>query len=157
MASKKRQTKTYPQQLGDTMFFFSDPKVFISYHYENDRHYKNLIVAWSKNASFDISFYDKSVDVSVNSTKAGPIRRVISSKINDSDVFLCIVGKYTHKSSWVDWEIKKAHELKKSFVAVKIDRAYKTPKALYNKNAEWALSFKVDAIQKAINAAHSSF
>ena len=25
--------------------------------------------------------------------------------------FLCIVGKHTHKSAWVNWEIEKAVEL----------------------------------------------
>lgn len=40
--------------------------VFISYDYDNDRHYKNLLVAWSKNTSFNLEFYDSSVDVSVN-------------------------------------------------------------------------------------------
>jgi len=45
-------------------------KVFISYDYDHDKHYKNLLLAWDKNSEFDFSFYDTSVDVSVDSTDA---------------------------------------------------------------------------------------
>jgi len=45
-------------------------KIFISYDYDNDKHYKNLLVAWDKNNLFDFSFYDASVDVSVDSEDA---------------------------------------------------------------------------------------
>ena len=59
-------------------------KVFISYDYDHDKHYKNLLLAWDKNSEFDFSFYDTSVDVSVDSTDAAAIRRVISARINNS-------------------------------------------------------------------------
>lgn len=131
--------------------------VFISYDYDNDRHYKNLLVAWSKNASFDLEFYDSSVDISVDSEEAAPIRRVISQRIRKSDILLCLVGAQTHKSEWVTWEINKADELDKKFVAVKIDRSNTTPDALYGKGAEWAQSFSFDSIKKAIERAYYGF
>ena len=131
--------------------------IFISYDYDNDRHYKNLMVAWSKNASFDIEFYDSSVDVSVNSEAAAPVRRVISQRIRESDILLCIVGEETHTSEWVEWEIDKADELGKKFVAVKTDRTNTTPPGLYGKGAEWAHSFTFDSIKKAIERAHYGF
>ena len=34
------------------------PTVFISYDYDHDRHYKNLLLAWDKNKEFDFTFYD---------------------------------------------------------------------------------------------------
>ena len=95
--------------------------VFISYDYDYDRHLKNLIVAWDKNGRFDFTFYDASVDVSVNSTEAAVIKRVISARIKRATRFLCIVGKHTHKSEWVTWEIKKAVELNRKLIAVKTD------------------------------------
>ena len=128
--------------------------VFISYNYDNDRHYKNLLVAWSTNASFDLEFYDSSVDVSVDSLSAGPIRRVISKRINKSDILLCIVGQETHNSDWVTWEIEKAGELDKKFVAVKLERGHTTPSALYGKGAEWANSFNFKSIKKALERAY---
>jgi len=128
-------------------------KIFISYDYDHDKHYKNLLLAWDKNNEFDFSFYDTSVDVSVDSTDAAAIRRVISAKINNSTYFLCIVGKHTHKSDWVAWEIDKAVELKKKIVAVKTAKDNDTPSELYGIGAKWALSFTFDSIKKAIDDA----
>lgn len=126
-------------------------KVFISYDYDNDRHYKNLLVAWDKNKRFDFSFYDGSVTAPVNSEDAGPIRRVISQRIKNCPRFLCIVGEETCTSDWVAWEIDKAVELERSIIAVKIDRSNTTPMELYGVGATWALSFTYDAIKKALD------
>ena len=126
-------------------------KVFISFDYENDRHYKNLLVAWDKNKHFDFGFHDGSVTVPVDSENAGPIRRVISGRIATCPRFLCIVGEQTHKSDWVAWEIDKAIELKRVLIAVKTDRSNKSPANLLNAGATWALSFTFDAIKKALD------
>ena len=126
-------------------------RVFISFDYDNDRHYKNLLVAWDQNKQFDLSFYDGSVTVPVNSQDAGPIRRVISQRIAACPRFLCIVGKKTHKSDWVAWEIDKAIELDRKLIAVKTDRLNTSPANLLNAGATWAHSFTFDAIKKALD------
>ena len=128
-------------------------KVFISYDYDNDKTHKNLLLAWDANDDFDFSFYDMSVDVSVDSDDAAAIRRVISARINQSPRFLCLIGKKTHKSNWVDWEIKKAIELKKKLVAVKINKDNTSPSAILNQGATWALSFTFDGITTAVDTA----
>lgn len=128
-------------------------KIFISYDYDNDKQYKNMLLAWDKNADFDFSFNDQSADVSIESTNAAVIKRAISAKINASTYFLCLVGKKTSKSSWVDWEIDKAKELKKRLVCVKIDATNTTPSGLLGAGASWAMSFTFDAIKKAIEDA----
>ena len=128
-------------------------RVFISYDYTHDRHYKNLLLAWDKNSEFDFSFYDTSVDVSVDSTDAAAIMRVISARINNSTYFLCIVGKHTHKSKWVAWEINKAVELKKKIVAVKTAKDNESPSEILGIGAKWALSFTFESIKNAIEAA----
>ena len=89
------------------------PKIFISYDYDNDKHYKNLLLAWDQNDEFDFAFSDHSADVSIQSTNADAIKRAISAKINSATHFLCIVGAETCTSGWVTWEIDKAKELKK--------------------------------------------
>ncbi len=128
-------------------------KIFISYDYDHDKHYKNLLLAWDKNNEFDFSFYDTSVDVSVDSTDAAAISRVISARINNSTYFLCIIGKLTHKSSWVAWEIDKAVELKKKIVAVKTAKDNESPSVILGIGAEWALSFTFESIKNAIDRA----
>lgn len=128
-------------------------KIFISYDYDNDKSYKNLLKAWDANGTFDFSFHDHSADVSINSTDASVIKRAISAKINSATYFLCIVGTKTHNSSWVEWEIDKAVELNKKIVAVKISSTNTTPAGLYGVGASWAMSFTEAAIKKAINDA----
>ena len=128
-------------------------RIFISYDYDHDKHYKNLLVAWDKNNEFDFSFYDESVDVSVDSDDAAVIKRVISARIRNATHFLCIIGKHTHESGWVKWEMEKAIELKKKLVAVKTDSSNTSPSAILGVGASWAMSFTFDAIKKAINEA----
>lgn len=128
-------------------------KVFISYDYDNDKTYKNLLLAWDANDDFDFSFYDTSVDVSVDSDDAAAIKRVISARINSSPRFLCLIGKKTYKSDWIDWEIKKAIDLKKKLIAVKINKDNTAPSAILNQGASWALSFTFEGIKNAIDSA----
>ncbi len=128
-------------------------KVFISYDYDNDKHYKNLLLAWDANRLFDFSIHDHSADVSINSINASAIKSVLSRYINEATYFLVIVGSKSHKSSWVKWEIEKAVELKKRIIAVKTDRENTSPDALYGIGASWAMSFTYDAIIKAIDNA----
>jgi exopolysaccharide biosynthesis protein len=128
-------------------------RIFISYDYDNDRHYKNLLVAWDKNKEFDFNFYDGSVTVAVDSADADYIKSRIKPKIEASSHFLCLVGKHAHKSKWIDWEIRTAISLKKRLIAVKIEKDNTTPSALLNVGATWALSFNFDAIKKAVDSA----
>jgi len=128
-------------------------KIFISYDYDNDKHYKNLLLAWDENSEFDFEFSDQSADVSIQSTDAAAIKRAISAKINAATYFLCLVGSKTSKSSWVTWEIEKAKDLKKKLVAVKVSSGNTTPSGLLNAGASWAMSFTFAAIKKAIEDA----
>jgi len=128
-------------------------KIFISYDYDNDKHYKNMLVAWDKNGEFDFGFSDQSADVSIQSTDAAAIKRAISAKINAATYFLCIVGSKTSKSGWVAWEIEKARELKKRLVAVKTASDNTTPSGLLNAGASWAMSFTFATIKKAVEDA----
>lgn len=129
-------------------------KIFISYDCDNDRHYKNLLLAWDSNREFDFSFSDQSADVSIQSFAVVVIKRAISAKINASTYFLCLVGTETYKSSWVNWEIDKAKELGKKLVVVKISRRNATPSGLLGAGASWAMSFTFNAIKNAVEEAY---
>ncbi|MGK0236466.1 MAG: hypothetical protein ACI9EK_003016 [Psychroserpens sp.] len=126
--------------------------IFISYDYDNDKHYKNLLVAWDKNDLFDFKFYDSSVDVSVNSTDANYIKQVITNRIKNSNQVLVIVGAETNKSGWVKWEINKAHELGKKLIAVKTNSSNTSPDSIFGKGASWSMSFTFEGIRNAIES-----
>ncbi|MBN6887779.1 antiphage defense system Thoeris ThsB-like protein [Cytobacillus horneckiae] len=130
-------------------------KVFVSYHSATeDTNHKNLLVAWSKNDNghFDIKFDDTSVGVSINSDNATYIKSVIKGKIKESNVFLCLIGKDTHKSDWVKWEIDKAVEMDKKIVAVKIKSTYTSPDNILGIGAKWAMSFTYDSIKDQLDS-----
>jgi len=131
-------------------------KVFISYDYDNDRNYKNLLHAWSENDADhfnSISFEDGSTDVSVNSDNPTAIKRAISRRLGTCDKIIVLIGEETYKSSWCTWEIDKAAELELKFVAVKIKNSNTSPSNLLGKGASWAKSFTKPSIEKAINEA----
>lgn len=88
----------------------ADKKVFVSYDYANDRHYRYLLSAWDANESFDFTFEDHST-VAINSEDAGHIKAAIAAKMNNAECLLVIVGKETAECDWVVWEIEKAKEL----------------------------------------------
>ena len=113
-----------------------------------------LVLGISDNPEFDFYINDHSVDVSVDSTNAAAIKRVISTNIGLSTGVLVLVGKNTYKSGWVKWEIEKAIELKKKLIAVKLEKDCIAPTPLLNAGASWALSFTLDGIKKAIEAAY---
>jgi hypothetical protein len=126
--------------------------VFVSFDYDNDRHYKDLLCAWDANPDFDFSFIETFPKVSVESNDAEAIKSVLAQKIWAATHLLAIIGKYTY-SGWVGWEINKAKELKKKLVAVKIDREYTAPAALFGSGATWAMSFTRDAVLEALKEA----
>ncbi len=126
-------------------------RIFISFDYDNDRYYKNLLIAWDKNDEFDFELYDGSLRESINSTNAAYIRSVIKPKILAASRLLCLVGKETHKSAWIDWEIQTAVGNYKTLIGVKIEKASTSPAGLLANGATWALSFNFDAIKKAVD------
>ena len=128
-------------------------KVFVSYDYDNDKHYKNLLLAWDRNSDFDFYMVDHSADVSIRSDDMAAIKRAISAKINNATYFLCILGDKTYRSKWVKWEIEKAIELKKRIVAVKTGASNSSPTEIVGVGASWAMSFTFDSIKKAIDNA----
>ena len=128
-------------------------KIFVSYDYDNDSNYKNLLLAWDKNREFEFGFSDISADVSIQSTDATVIKRGISTKINAATYFLCLVGTKTSKSGWVAWEIDKAKELRKKLVAVKLSATNPSPLGLIGVGASWAMSVTLDGIKGALDKA----
>ena len=127
--------------------------VFISYDYDNDRHYKNMLLAWDKNKEFDFELYDGSLTDSINSTNAAYIKSKIKPLIAKATHLLCIVGDKCGNNAWIAWEVETAADLKKKLIGVKVEKACTSPAALLNNGATWAMSFNFDAIKKAVDAA----
>ena len=127
-------------------------KVFVSFDYDRDRQYKNLLSAWDANQGFDFEFDDKSVTVPINSSSAAVIKAGITLKLVQAECLLAIVGRYTYVSEWVGWEIDKAKELGLGLIGVKVDQTFTSPTQLLGSEARWARSFNQPAIVEAVVA-----
>lgn len=137
-------------------------KVFVSFDYENDKHYKFLLEAWDANPNFDFYFSDLSSS-EINSWSIPVIKQVLSTKIKEATYTIVIVGKEANKQhvdhkeigykNWLNYEIAKSKEHGNKLVGIKLNREYDSPEQLLNSGASWALSFSRDSILKALNEA----
>lgn len=91
-------------------------RVFISYEHDGDRDFINGIRGMIANDNIDLDFYDESVRDAIDSRNADYIKSKIKEKILRSSILLVIVGKDTHTSRWVLWEIETARNNYKSVI-----------------------------------------
>lgn len=83
-------------------------KTFISYHHENDQHYKDhlSIMAWQNNAFEDCSVEVGDIDEELSSET---IRRIIRDDyLRDTQVTILLCGTETRNRKHIDWEIKSS-------------------------------------------------
>ena len=99
--------------------------IFISYKTE-DIQYVRDIQSLSKNPNNPIKFIDQSLPEPVTDEfgniitkppshpEASEVRNNIYSRLESSDKLLIIVGKNTHSSQWVEWEIRSFIKINRS-------------------------------------------
>ena len=137
-------------------------RIFISFDYDNDRHYRYLLKALKDNPRSDIQFIDATPE-EIQSSDISRIKAVLTKKIRDATHTLVIIGKHANsyhsdraeigQRNWQWWEIVKSYEENKKLVAVKIESSNTSPDPILGKADSWAMSFKVDSIIKAIDSA----
>ena len=133
-------------------------KVFVSYDYDKDRNFKELLNTWSKNPIFNFKMKDVSTDVSISSKDTNYIKQCISKDINDCDIFLVPIGKNTHKSEWVNkYEIPKAFELNKKIVGILLDKTNKIPESFKKYGDLLCNEFKFKKISDLLENKCSNF
>ncbi|MBE7106107.1 hypothetical protein COE51_17130 [Bacillus pseudomycoides] len=134
-------------------------KVFVSFDYTNDKHYKFLMQAWDANPDFEFVFSDHSsgeIDTdSVSVVKAG-----LTRKINNATHTFVIVGKEANKQhkdhkligfkNWINFEVSRSKDNKNKLVAIKLDKSNESPDELLGAGASWAMSFTQKAILDAL-------
>lgn len=137
-------------------------KIFVSFDFDNDRHYKYMLNAWAANSDIDFSFNDGSTQ-EIQSWNISRIKAAITAKINQSDAILVLIGEHSdsfHKDrnligyrNWQYFEIAQAKAAGKKIIAVKLDKGNSSPGLLYGSGASWAMSFTLDSIKNAIHKA----
>lgn len=137
-------------------------KVFVSFDYDNDKHYKALLKAWDANPKFDFYFSDLSSN-EINSSLVSVVKQALSRKINEAKYTLVLVGKEANKQhkdykdigykNWLNYEVAKSKEHKNKLVGVKLSSTNTNPDELLNSRAKWAMSFTQGSIIKALEEA----
>jgi hypothetical protein len=137
-------------------------KVFVSFDYDNDKHYKALLKAWDANPDFDFYFSDLS-STEINSLSVPVVKQALSKKINEANYTVVLVGKEANKQhsdhkeigykNWINYEVAKSKEHKNKLVAVKLSSTNTSPDELLGSGAKWAMSFNRESIIKALNEA----
>jgi len=140
--------------------FMAKKKVFVSFDWDNDKHYKFLLQAWDANPDFDFTFSDHSSS-EINSWDIPTVRGALTRKINTATHTLVLVGEEANKihadskeigyKNWLNFEIAKSKENKNKLVAVKLSSTNTSPDELLSSGASWAMSFTRDTILKALN------
>ena len=137
-------------------------KVFISFDYEDDSHYRNLLSAWDKNSNFEFTFSDLTPN-EIQTWAVDRIKAVLTTKIRQATYTLVIVGKNANKKhrdsaaignkNWINFEVARSKANRNKLVGVKINKQYESPEELLGSGAGWAMSFTQEAIIKALNYA----
>ncbi len=138
-------------------------KVFISFNYDDDRYYRNLLSALNANKTSDIEFQDYT-PTEINSSDIGRIKGVLTTKIRNADYTLVVIGSGANSyhpdrakigtRNWQWWEIEKAAEEGHKFIAVKINSNNESPQPLLGqKGTKWVYYYRVLSIVQAIQSA----
>lgn len=137
-------------------------KVFISFDFDNDKHYKYILEAWDANPNFEFEFND-TTSHEIKSNDVSRVKAALTAKINEATYTLVIVGKEANKrhrdsaligfKNWINFEVHQSKLNGNKLVGVKIERTYESPEELINAGATWAMTFTEDTILKALNDA----
>ena len=137
-------------------------KVFVSFDYDNDKHYKFLLGAWDANPEFDFVFNDQTPG-EINTNNIGRIKAGLTSKINDATHTLFIVGALAnqpHKdrgligfTNWINFEAYQSIQSGNYLAVVKIENSNTVPQQLTAKHS-WITGFTEKNVITVLN--HSS-
>lgn len=130
-------------------------QVYLSFDHVNDGYYKDVLVNWSKMPGFaQLWINEEPPAVPVDSPGAEPIKQALAKRIAAASGLLCVVGADCSTNEWMAWEIKKADELGKRIIAVRINRDCAVPEMLSDIGATCAMSFTFEGIRRAIDEAY---
>ena len=115
-------------------------RIFISFDYDNDRNYRYLLTALSKNSASDIVFTDVTPE-EIQSSRVDRVKAVLRQKIEAATHTLVVIGRHANSyhplkaeigtRNWQWWEIEKSIESGNRLIGVKISSGNPTPDPLY--------------------------
>lgn len=135
-------------------------RVFVSFDWENDRHYKYLLEAWDENDSFDFEFGDNT-PTEIQSEDIGRIKAALTRKINQSTHTLVIVGEEANKRhpdyeeigyrNWINFEVYQSIDVTKIRVLL-LDEDNTLPEELKGAEYKSIAGFTVENVKTLLEA-----
>lgn len=124
------------------------PRVFISFHVDDEAQV-NLLRHQAK-TSDQLEFTDYSVKEPFDEKW----KTQCTERIRQSTIVVVAIGENTHQREAVDWEIRKAHELGKPVIGMRIssDKNHKVPKAMVE-HGDKVVPWKLEDIQSELDRA----
>lgn len=136
------------------------PKVCISFDYENDKYSRNAIRLWNNNKYIDFDIIDKTPS-EIDTYNISRIKAGLTTKISESNILLVISGDYInvpHRDrneigciNWQNWECRKALELNKKIILVKLKSTSLIPEELLGEKREDVVGLELDKVNNAIS------
>ena len=92
-----------------------------------------------KEIKYKIDFYNKDINVSVDSEEADSVKKEIFQKILKSTATVCLIGENTFKNQWVNWELVKSVQTGKKIIAMALKGIEKAalPKLIKESNLDF--------------------
>ena len=125
-------------------------KVFVSFDWHNDKHYKFLLDAWHQNPEFEFEYFDVTPG-EINSTNVERIKAGLSVKIRDASHTLFIVGKHANSPhalarsigfiNWINFEAYQSNYERNKLCVVKIEDSNALPNELLSVRYSWITGF----------------
>ena len=110
-------------------FIMYKKKIFVSFDYEDDKDYRNLLKAWSANKNVDFVFNDVTPN-EIQSWNIPTIKAGLTNKVKDCTYLMVIAGDNINKRhrdsinighvNWINFEVSKAMENNKRIIVVKL-------------------------------------
>lgn len=136
------------------------PKICVSFDYENDKYSRNALRSWNENRYIDFDIIDKTPN-EIDTYNISRIKAGLTTKISEANILLVISGDYInmpHRDrreigciNWQNWECKKAIELNKRIILVKLKSNNLIPEELLGQTREDVVGLELDKINRAIS------
>jgi len=81
-------------------------RVFLSFANEDAQKVKKLMPLLCCQ-DYELDFYEGPLDLDFDAEGAEAVRRAIGEKIVKCNIAVCLIGENTHKSRWVDCQLRK--------------------------------------------------
>ena len=148
-AKKAGLTNIRPKEEESVQKFTGEkPRVFLSFHYEDDAGPIELLRHQARNSD-TLEFTDYSAKEPWDNDVW---REKCAERIGQSSVMVVAIGEKTHERPAVLWEIKKAYELNKPVIGMRIysDKNHIVPAPLIEHSSP-VVAWELEALQAELN------